>query len=105
MSLVTQECVDHHDTDTPHTHIIARGLRANAHDLVLPRDFIKHSFHSLARTALIDALGARVRLRGRLSTIQSTPPRVGMIRQASQNVPVREISSQIHFAAQIFPVR
>jgi hypothetical protein len=48
ISLVTQECVDHHDTDTPHTHIIARGLRANAHDLVPPRDFIKHSIHSLA---------------------------------------------------------
>ncbi|MBL8547973.1 MAG: relaxase/mobilization nuclease domain-containing protein [Hyphomonadaceae bacterium] len=51
--------IDHHDTDNPHTHIILRGRRANGQDLVLPRDFIKHGFRSLARDVATDWLGRR----------------------------------------------
>ncbi|WP_228445977.1 hypothetical protein [Terricaulis silvestris] len=51
--------VDHHDTDNAHTHIILRGRRANGQDLVLPRDFIKHGFRSLARDVATEWLGER----------------------------------------------
>ncbi len=51
--------VDHHDTDNPHTHIIVRGRRANGQDLILPRDFIKHGFRSLARDVATEWLGRR----------------------------------------------
>jgi type IV secretory pathway VirD2 relaxase len=51
--------VDHHDTDNPHTHIILRGRRANGQDLVLPRDFIKHGFRSIARDVATEWLGRR----------------------------------------------
>lgn len=51
--------VDHHDTDNPHTHLIIRGRRANGQDLVLPRDFIKYGFASIARDVATESLGAR----------------------------------------------
>lgn len=51
--------VDHHDTDNPHTHIILRGRRANGQDLILPKDFIKHGFRSIARDVASETLGAR----------------------------------------------
>ncbi len=53
--------VDHRDTDNVHTHIIIRGRRANGQDLVLPRDFIKHGFRSIARDVATEWLGARTR--------------------------------------------
>lgn len=51
--------IDHHDTDNPHTHVILRGRRANGQDLVLPKDFIKHGFRSLARDVATEWLGRR----------------------------------------------
>lgn len=51
--------VDHHDTDNPHTHIVLRGRRSNGQDLVLPKDFIKHGFRSLARDVATEWLGRR----------------------------------------------
>ena len=51
--------VDHHDTDNPHTHLIVRGRRANGQDLVMPKDFIKHGFRSIARDVATEWLGAR----------------------------------------------
>jgi len=51
--------VDHHDTDNPHTHVIVRGRRANGQELVLPKDFIKHGFRSLARDVATEWLGRR----------------------------------------------
>lgn len=59
--------VDHHDTDNPHTHIILRGRRANGQDLVLPRDFIKHGFRSLARDVATEWLGRRTPEQERLA--------------------------------------
>lgn len=51
--------VDHKDTDNPHSHIVLRGRRANGQDLVLPRDFIKHGFRSIARDVATEHLGRR----------------------------------------------
>lgn len=51
--------VDHHDTDNPHTHIVVRGRRANGQDLVMPREFIKHGFRSIARDVATEWLGRR----------------------------------------------
>jgi type IV secretory pathway VirD2 relaxase len=51
--------VDHHDTDNPHTHIIIRGRRANGQDLVIPKEFIKHGFRSVARDVATEWLGQR----------------------------------------------
>jgi type IV secretory pathway VirD2 relaxase len=51
--------VDHRDTDNVHTHIVVRGRRANGQDLVLPRDFIKHGFRSLAQDVATEWLGRR----------------------------------------------
>jgi hypothetical protein len=59
--------VDHHDTDNVHTHIIIRGRRANGQDLVLPRDFIKHGFRSIARDVATEWLGGRTREDERLA--------------------------------------
>jgi len=59
--------VDHHDTDNPHTHIIARGRRANGQDLVLPKDFVKHGFREVARDTATEWLGARSRADERLA--------------------------------------
>ena len=59
--------VDHHDTDNVHTHIILRGRRANGQDLVLPRDFIKHGFRSLARDVATEWLGERTPEQERLA--------------------------------------
>jgi type IV secretory pathway VirD2 relaxase len=51
--------VDHHDTNNPHTHIVIRGRRAKGQDLVIPRDFIKYGFASIARDVATEALGPR----------------------------------------------
>lgn len=51
--------VDHHDTDNPHTHLVIRGRRANGQDLVIPRDFIKYGFASIARDVATETLGRR----------------------------------------------
>lgn len=59
--------VDHHDTDNVHTHIILRGRRANGQDLILPKDFIKHGFRSLARDVATEWLGQRTPEQERLA--------------------------------------
>jgi type IV secretory pathway VirD2 relaxase len=59
--------VDHHDTDNPHSHIVLRGRRANGQDLVLPRDFIKHGFRSIARDVATEWLGTRTPEQERLA--------------------------------------
>lgn len=51
--------VDHWDTAHPHTHLIIRGRRANGQDLVIPRDFIRYGFHTVARDVATEWLGAR----------------------------------------------
>jgi type IV secretory pathway VirD2 relaxase len=51
--------VDHHDAGNPHTHLIIRGRRGNGQDLVLPRDFIKYGFASIARDVATESLGPR----------------------------------------------
>lgn len=64
--------VDHHDTDNPHTHVILRGRRANGQDLILPRDFIKHGFRSLARDVATEWLGRRTPEQQRLALDRET---------------------------------
>jgi type IV secretory pathway VirD2 relaxase len=64
--------VDHHDTDNPHTHLIMRGRRANGQDLVLPKDFIKHGFRSIARDVATEWLGERTREDERLALDRET---------------------------------
>lgn len=59
--------VDHRDTDNAHTHIVVRGRRANGQDLVMPRDFIKHGFRSIARDVATEWLGERTREQERLA--------------------------------------
>jgi hypothetical protein len=63
---------DHHDTDNPHTHVIIRGRRANGQDLVLPRDFIRHSFRGIAQDVATEWLGGRSREDARLALDRET---------------------------------
>jgi type IV secretory pathway VirD2 relaxase len=51
--------VDHHDTDNPHTHLILRGRRADGKDLILPKDFVRHGLHDIARDVATEWLGPR----------------------------------------------
>lgn len=84
--------VDHHDTDNVHTHIILRGRRANGQDLILPRDFIKHGFRSLARDVATEWLGQRTPEQERLAlareAVRHGPTRLDPIiaTQARDNV-------------------
>jgi type IV secretory pathway VirD2 relaxase len=71
--------VDHHDTDNPHTHIIIRGRRANGQDLVLPKDFIRHGFRSVARDIATEWLGPR----------SPADERLALDREVSRHAPTR----------------
>jgi len=64
--------VDHHDTDNPHSHIVVRGRRANGQDLVIPKDFIKHGFRTIARDVATERLGQRSREDERLALDRET---------------------------------
>lgn len=64
--------VDHHDTDNPHSHIVVRGRRANGQDLVIPKDFIKHGFRTIARDVATEQLGQRSREDERLALDRET---------------------------------
>ena len=49
--------VNHHDTATPHTHIILRGVRDDSSDLVIPRKYIAYGLRSRAEELITLELG------------------------------------------------
>lgn len=54
--------VNHFNTDTPHSHIIIRGVTDNGNDLVISRDYISNGVRNRARELANDHLGLRTEL-------------------------------------------
>jgi len=50
---------EHHDTGRPHVHLLMRGVRDDGRDLVIPRDYISHSFRHRAEEIATRELGPR----------------------------------------------
>jgi len=51
---------EHHDTGRPHVHLLMRGVRDDGRDLVIPRDYISHSFRHRAEEIATRELGQRL---------------------------------------------
>ena len=51
---------EHHDTGRPHVHLLMRGVRDDGRDLVIPRDYISHSFRNRAEEIATRELGQRL---------------------------------------------
>lgn len=51
--------VDHWNTEHPHVHLIARGVRDDGQDLVIARDYIKEGMRDRARDLITQELGPR----------------------------------------------
>jgi|CXWL01.1.fsa_nt_gi type IV secretory pathway VirD2 relaxase len=51
---------EHHDTGRPHVHLLVRGVRDDGRDLVIPRDYISHSFRHRAEEIATRELGPRL---------------------------------------------
>ena len=49
----------HFDTGRPHLHILMRGKRDDARDLVLPRDYVSHGLRGRAQELATEILGPR----------------------------------------------
>ncbi|HEX4708968.1 DUF3363 domain-containing protein [Phenylobacterium sp.] len=47
----------HFDTDQPHAHVLVRGRRADARDLVIPRDYVGYGFRARAQEVAQELLG------------------------------------------------
>jgi len=54
--------VNHFNTDTPHSHIIIRGVTDDGNDLVISRDYISNGVRNRAREIANDHLGLRTEL-------------------------------------------
>ncbi|MDD2462819.1 MAG: DUF3363 domain-containing protein [Desulfobulbus sp.] len=54
--------VNHFNTDTPHSHIIIRGVTGDGNDLVISRDYISNGVRNRAREIANDHLGLRTEL-------------------------------------------
>lgn len=54
--------VNHFNTDTPHAHLIIRGVAGDGKDLVISRDYIAHGVRNRAREIANDHLGLRSEL-------------------------------------------
>ena len=54
--------VDHWDTDSPHTHIVLRGVDETGHDLIIARDYISHGLRGRASELATDLLGPQTEL-------------------------------------------
>lgn len=52
----------HFDTDQPHAHVLVRGRRCDARDLVIPRDYIGYGFRARAQEVAQERLGDLSRL-------------------------------------------
>jgi type IV secretory pathway VirD2 relaxase len=51
--------VDHWNTEHPHVHLIARGVRDDGENLVISRDYIKEGMRDRARDLITQELGPR----------------------------------------------
>jgi type IV secretory pathway VirD2 relaxase len=51
---------EHHDTGRPHVHLLMRGVRDDGRDLVIPREYISHSFRRRAEELATRELGQRL---------------------------------------------
>jgi type IV secretory pathway VirD2 relaxase len=51
---------EHHDTGRPHIHLLMRGVRDDGRDLVIPREYISHSFRHRAEEIATRELGQRL---------------------------------------------
>jgi type IV secretory pathway VirD2 relaxase len=51
---------EHHDTGRPHVHLLVRGIRDDGRDLIIPRDYISHSFRHRAEEIATRELGPRL---------------------------------------------
>lgn len=51
---------EHHDTGRPHVHLLMRGVRDDGRDLVIPRDYISHTFRHRAEEIATRELGPRL---------------------------------------------
>ncbi|MEJ0022885.1 MAG: hypothetical protein WDN76_05175 [Alphaproteobacteria bacterium] len=51
---------EHHDTGRPHVHLLMRGRRDDGRDLVIPRDYVSHSFRHRAEEIVTRELGPRL---------------------------------------------
>ncbi len=54
--------VNHFNTDTPHSHIIMRGVTDDGNDLVISRDYISNGVRNRAREIANEHLGLRTEL-------------------------------------------
>ena len=54
--------VDHWNTEHPHIHVIARGVRDDGENLVIARDYIKSGMRDRARDLITQELGPRTDL-------------------------------------------
>lgn len=51
---------EHHDTGRPHVHVLMRGRREDGRDLVIPREYISHTFRERAEELATRELGPRL---------------------------------------------
>jgi type IV secretory pathway VirD2 relaxase len=51
---------EHHDTGRPHVHVLMRGRREDGRDLVIPRQYISHTFRERAEELATRELGPRL---------------------------------------------
>lgn len=58
---------DHHNTDSPHVHVILRGRRRDGPELIIPRDYAAHGLRYSARDVATQMLGDRGREDERLA--------------------------------------
>ena len=56
---------DHYDTGQPHTHIVIRGKRDDATDLVMPKDYVSHGIRMRAQELVEIELGPVPQIEGR----------------------------------------
>lgn len=50
---------EHHDTGRPHVHLLIRGVHENGRDLVIPREYVSHTFRHRAEEIATRELGLR----------------------------------------------
>ncbi|NDC60128.1 MAG: type VI secretion protein, partial [Alphaproteobacteria bacterium] len=50
---------EHHDTGRPHVHLLIRGVREDGRDLVIPREYVSHTFRHRAEEIATRELGLR----------------------------------------------
>ena len=51
--------VTHHNTDSPHAHLLIRGRRGDGRDLVIPREIVSERLRESAQELATRTLGER----------------------------------------------